>query len=148
MIIYTGGTFDLLHVGHLELLHACRQLAGSRGRVVVSLNRDEFVARYKGVAPRQPYDQRREVLMSVREVDSVVCNVGDEDSRVAIDVVQPDLIAIGSDWLDTVQTDEPYDAQARYLAQLGISHEWLAERGLRVEYVARTRGTSSSGLRA
>lgn len=148
MIVYTGGTFDLLHVGHLELLGACRALAGPSGRVVVSLNRDEFVARYKGGPPRQPYTRRREVLLGMRDVDAVVCNLGDEDSAVALDVVQPDLIAIGDDWYDLVPTDEPHDPQARYLAQLGISHAWLAERGLRVEYIARTRGTSSSALRA
>lgn len=137
MITYTGGTFDLLHVGHLELLEACRELAGPRGRVVASLNRDEFVERYKGRRPVQPYAVREEILRACSLVDLVVCNTGDEDSGVAIDVVQPDVLVIGDDWRDR-----------DYLGQLGITAEWLAERGLWIEYVPRTRGTSTTGIRA
>lgn len=136
MISYTGGTFDLLHVGHLELLEACRDLAGPRGRVVASLNRDEFVERYKGRRPVQPYAVREEILRACSLVDVVVCNVGDEDSGVAIDVVRPDVIVIGDDWRDR-----------DYLGQLGITADWLAERGLWIEYVPRTRQTSTTGIR-
>lgn len=144
MIAYTGGTFDLLHVGHLELLEACRDLAGPRGKVVVSLNTDEFVARYKGHRPVQPFARRREVLLGLREVDLVVCNAGSEDSSLAIEVVAPHVVVIGSDWYD----EGAADPEARYLAQLGISHTWLAEHNLHVEYIARNRGTSSTALRA
>src|SRR5438105_3578943 len=55
MIVYTGGTFDLIHTGHLYLLRQCRSLAGPAGVVVVSLNTDEFVLEYKQRAPIQPY---------------------------------------------------------------------------------------------
>jgi cytidyltransferase-like protein len=49
--VLTIGTFDLLHVGHLELLAGCRELAGGSGSVVVAVNRDAFVERYKGRRP-------------------------------------------------------------------------------------------------
>ena len=137
MITYTGGTFDLLHVGHIELLEACRELAGPRGRVVVSLNRDEFVERYKGRRPSQPYAVREELLRACSLVDLVVCNAGDEDSRIAIDVVQPDVLVIGDDWRDR-----------DYHGQLGLDQAWLDERRLWIEYVPRTRGTSTTGIRA
>ena len=142
MIVYTGGTFDLFHEGHIELLTACRELAGD-GTVVVALNRDEFIERYKGRLPALPYAIRRGVLRASGLVDLVVCNVGDEDSRVALEVVRPDVIAIGADWLDP-GTPDP---EARYLRQLGISHSWLIERSLHVEYVPRTTGQSTSSLR-
>jgi glycerol-3-phosphate cytidylyltransferase len=141
MIIYTGGSFDLFHIGHLELLDACHQLAGPDGRVVVSLNTDEFIEAYKGRPPVQSYAVRAEVLRACRFVDLVVANVGGADSRVAIDVVRPHLLAIGDDWLD------PPDDERRYQAQLGVTPEWLAERGLRIVYVPRTRGTSTTRLR-
>lgn len=136
MITYTGGTFDVLHIGHLELLAACRVIAGPRGRVVVSLNTDEFVIRYKNRGTIQPYAEREEVLRSLADVDLVVKNAGDEDSRVAIDVVQPDVIVIGDDWRDK-----------DYLGQLGLTAEWLADRGLWIEYVPRTKGRSTSSFR-
>lgn len=146
MIVYTGGTFDLLHVGHLELLAGCRRLAdqqGGRGSVIVSLNRDEFVDRYKGHPPVQPFDRRRELVLALRDVDAVVTNIGDEDSRPALEVVKPDVIAIGDDWLDR---DEP-EPDARYFRQLGLDNDWLKARGLWVAFLPRTRGTASSALR-
>lgn len=136
MIVYTGGTFDLLHVGHLELLAACRELAGPIGSVVVALNRDEFVVTYKRRAPVQSYAERKEVLQACRFVDLVVCNVGDGDSKPALDVIRPDVIAIGDDWLGR-----------DYMGQLGIDPAFLAERHLSIEYVPRTRGVSTTGIR-
>jgi len=46
-LIYTGGTFDLFHAGHVEFLRRCSDL----GRVLVSLNTDEFIEEYKGKPP-------------------------------------------------------------------------------------------------
>ena len=34
-IVYTGGTFDLIHSGHVRFLQACRKIAGEQGKVVV-----------------------------------------------------------------------------------------------------------------
>lgn len=141
LVVLTIGTFDVFHNGHLELLAACRQMAGPEGRVVVALNRDEFIVRYKRRAPAFPYAARSEMVRACRFVDLVVCNLGDENSRLVIDVVRPDSLAIGDDWLD------PGHDERRYHAQLGVTPEWLAARGLTIAYVARTRGYSSSALR-
>jgi len=141
MITYTGGSFDLFHIGHLELLEACRDLAGIEGRVVVSLNTDAFIETYKGKPPVQPYTVRAEMLWACRYVDMVVANVGGADSRVAIDVVHPDVLVIGDDWLD------PGRDERRYHAQLGVDPDWLKARGLNIVYVPRTRGTSTSDIR-
>jgi cytidyltransferase-like protein len=138
--LLTIGTFDLLHPGHLELLAWCRQHAAPGG-VNVGVNRDEFVERYKGRSPVQPFEHRAEVVTALRDVDAVWVNSGDEDARVLIDEVRPDLIVIGDDWLD------PEHDERRYFAQLGVTPEWMAERNLRVEYVPRTRGISSTAMR-
>lgn len=142
MNVLTIGTFDTLHVGHLELIAESRRLVGYDGRVWVGVNRDEFVERYKGHPPRQPLAQRLEILRAVREVDGVFVNVGDEDAKPLIECVSPDLLSIGDDWLD------PGHDQRRYFAQLGVTFDWMRERGLLVEYIPRTRGQSSSALRA
>lgn len=134
--VLTIGSFDLLHPGHLELLRACRQYAGDDGRVVVGLNRDTFIERYKGRNPVQGYEHRAEMLRACRLVDLVVCNIGDFSSRECIDVVKPDLLAIGSDW-----------GEKDYLGQLGIDQAWLDDRHLVIRYVPRTRNVSSSALR-
>jgi glycerol-3-phosphate cytidylyltransferase len=139
--VLTIGTFDRLHVGHLELLAACRQLAGPEGVVSVAVNRDEFVERFKGVTP-QPLTHRVEMLEALQSVDRVYVNVGDEDARLVIDTIRPDALAIGDDWLD------PGHDERRYFQQLGVTPEWMIGRSLRVTYVPRTRGVSSTALRA
>lgn len=136
MIVYTGGTFDLLHPGHLSLLSACRAFAGPRGRVVVALNRDEFVVRYKRRSPVMSYEDRRDMLLSLRDVDMVVPNLGDEDSKPTIEAVEPDIIAIGYDW-----------SQRDYHAQMGFTPGWLLEHGIELRYVELLKGRSSTNLR-
>lgn len=133
MRVYTGGTFDRFHTGHRELLSYCRALAGD-GLLVVGLNRDEFVTRYKGHAPEQDYATRQRMLL-VEGVDVVVANVGDEDSRVAIEGAAPDMVVIGSDWHDK-----------DYLGQLGLDFDWLHDHGIVLAYAPRhSGGPSTSG---
>lgn len=130
--VYTGGTFDLFHTGHVRLLRRCAEL----GAVTVALNTDEFVAEYKGRAPVCSYLERREVLLSCRYVDAVVKNTHGADSRPAIDRVRPDLIAVGSDW-----------AQRDYHAQMGFTQDWLDVRGIGLVFLPYTRSISTTILR-
>lgn len=136
LIVYTGGTFDLFHAGHVTLLSACRGLAGPTGRVVVALNTDEFVEAYKHLTPTHKYAQRRAILRAQRDVDLVVCNTGNSDSKVAIEVVQPDFIAVGEDW-----------QERDYHGQMGFTPEWLVERGIALVYVKHLQGFSSTAIR-
>lgn len=132
-ILYTGGTFDLFHAGHASFLRKCRQIAGT---VVVALNTDEFVAEFKGRAPVLTFAERRIVLMTCGYVSAVVKNIGGSDSRLAIEVVSPDVIAIGSDW-----------KQKDYHTQMGFSPEWLEERGIGLVYLEYTKGISSTDVK-
>lgn len=141
MIVYTGGTFDLFHVGHLELLEAARDYAGARGTVVAALNTDSFVERYKGRPPVEALSRRLEMVRACRFVDIAVVNHGDEDSRITLEVIAPEIIVIGDDWLD------PGGDERRYHAQLGVTPEWLAEHRMRIVYVPRTRGVSTTQRR-
>lgn len=136
MIVYTGGTFDLFHPGHVFLLEQCRELAGPTGAVVVGLNTDEFVEAYKGIVPTMTFAERRRVLHACEFVDLVVSNVGGADSKPALEVVRPDLIAIGEDW-----------AARDYYAQMGFDPLWLAERSIVLKYLPHLPGHSSTRIR-
>lgn len=134
MIVYTGGTFDVLHVGHIDLLNWCRLLAGDKGQVVVALNTDEFVHRYKGKPPAMNYDERKAVLTALRGlVDRVIPNMDGEDSKPTILEVEPDIIAIGSDWL-----------RKNYMEQMKFSAHWLEEQRIALVYVPRHISMSST----
>ena len=83
-IVYSGGTFDLIHSGHIRFLRACRRIAGDEGQVVLALNTDEFVETYKGKAPVMTYDERKTVLLACKYVDDVVPNLSGADSKPTI----------------------------------------------------------------
>jgi glycerol-3-phosphate cytidylyltransferase len=133
LTIYTGGTFDLFHSGHVQFLRRCSDL----GRVVVSLNTDEFVQAYKGRPPICNYRERAEVLQACRYVTRVVPNVGGADSKPAIEHVTPDLIVVGSDW-----------ATRDYHKQMGFDQAWLDEHGIGLAYIPYTKGISSTAIKA
>jgi len=131
-IVYTGGTFDLPHKGHYRLLKRAAEI----GIVVVALNTDEFIESYKGRPPILSYEERKEALLACRWVDQVVPNVGGTDSKIAIEMVHPDYIIIGSDW-----------ARKDYYLQMGFTQDWLDKRGIGLIYVPYTEGISTTDIK-
>lgn len=136
MIVYTGGTFDLLHSGHIRFLKACRRLAGDDGAVVVALNTDAFIQAYKGYLPIMSFDERKEVLLGCRFVDAVVANIGGADSKPSIEQVMPDYVVIGDDW-----------AKKDYYAQMQFTSEWLDQLEIQLVYVPYTQGISTTEIK-
>lgn len=134
--VYTGGSFDLLHWGHIKFLERCKDLAGPDGEVIVLLNTDEFIKEYKGKGLVMNYAERKAVLEGCRWVDSVIPNVGGADSTIAIELAHPDLIVVGSDW-----------ARRDYYAQMGFTQDWLDERGIGLCYIPYTQGISSTDIK-
>lgn len=131
--VYTGGTFDLFHRGHVNFLLQCRMLANG-GKVTVGLNTDEFAESYK----RKPVcnlAERIAVVEACRYVDDVAVNWGGGDSKPLIEHVAPDVIAVGDDWRDK-----------DYYGQMGFTQEWLDERGIQVIFLPYTKGVSSSDI--
>lgn len=124
MIVYTGGTFDLIHPGHVSLLDKCFGLSGATGEVVVALNTDDFVLQYKGHKPVMSYNDRRDVLLAIRWVDRVVPNLSGADSKPTILSVKPDIIAIGEDWKNR-----------DYHKQMGFTPEWLDAERIKLIYI-------------
>ncbi len=136
-IVYTGGTFDLFHSGHVKFLKQCRRIAGVDGKVVVALNRDEFIEAYKGKPPVVSFKDRAEVLLACKFVDSVIPNCGNADSKVAISKVDPDFVVIGDDW-----------ARKDYYAQMQFTQDWLDKNEIGLIYVPYTAGISTTDLKA
>jgi len=135
--VYTGGTFDLFHAGHVNFLKRCQEIAGVGGRVVVALNIDEFIFKYKKKKPILSFQQRKDVLDSCRYVDEVVENSGGEDSKITIEMVQSvDVIAIGSDW-----------ATKNYYAQMQFDQDWLDSKNISLIYIPYTKGISSTFIK-
>ena len=137
LVVYTGGTFDLFHAGHVQFLKRCKEMAGKHGQVWVSLNTDEFIQAYKGKPPVISYSEREAVLLACRYVDMVIPNIGGADSKPAIEMVSPDLVVIGSDW-----------ARRDYYKQMQFTQDWLDAHNITLAYVPYTEGISSTAIKA
>ena len=94
MIIYTVGTFDLLHVGHLALLNRCRSLGDV---VAVGVAADEVVNLYKPNVPVIPLEQRVEMLEAMACVD-IVRPYHELECVSGCTAVNADIFVIGEDW--------------------------------------------------
>lgn len=97
-VVFTNGCFDLLHVGHLRVLEACREHGDI---LVVGLNADGSVKRLKGsLRPLQPLRERAELLAALRPVDYVTYFSEDTPLRL-IRRLRPDVLVKGGDWAGT-----------------------------------------------
>lgn len=134
--VYTGGTFDLFHAGHVNFLRQCKAIAGDDGIVVVSLNTDEFVKKYKGNEPVYKFTERAFLVKGCRYVDEVISNTGGADSKPAILEVKPDFIVIATDWITR-----------DYYKQMGFTQNWLDSHDIVLLYAPYTEGISTSELK-
>jgi glycerol-3-phosphate cytidylyltransferase len=94
MIVYTVGTFDLLHVGHLALLNHCKTLGDV---VAVGVASDEVVNLYKPHVPIIPLIQRMEMLEALQCVD-IVRPYHELEYVSGCKEVNADIFVIGEDW--------------------------------------------------
>lgn len=131
-ILYTGGTFDLFHFGHQNFLKQCKRISD---HVVVSLNTDDFVERFKNKKPILNFKEREKSLRYCKYVDEVIKNGAGEDSRSCILTVNPTIIAIGDDW-----------AQKDYYSQMGFDQQWLDDNRITLVYIPYTREISSTEI--
>lgn len=121
-VVLTYGTFDLFHVGHLNLLTRLRELGD---KLIVAVSTDEF-NKGKGKQTIIPYADRAAIVAGLKVVDEVI----PEES-----------------WDQKVR-----DIQAHNVDVFGMGHDWKGkfdelEEFCEVVYLPRTEGISSSELK-
>jgi cytidyltransferase-like protein len=135
MIVYTGGTFDVPHIGHVKFLQFCKQYF-PECELVVALNTDEFIKQFKGKAPLFSYQERENYLYLTGIVNQVVRNFGGADSRQTILSVNPHVVAVGNDWLER-----------DYPKQMGFDAQWLTDHDIALIFIQRPGGLSSTMIK-
>ena len=126
-LVFTNGVFDLLHPGHIDVLHAARQHGDA---LMVGVNSDASVRRLKGASrPLQSESDRARVLAAVGAVDAVV--VFDQDTPLElIRAVQPDVLVKGGDYTEATV----------------VGAEEVRQRGGDVIIIALTPGQSTTAI--
>lgn len=95
--VWTNGTFDVLHVGHLKLL----EYAASFGQLTVGIDSDKRVKELKGLD--RPFNNtldRKYFLESIKFVHNVVVFNSREELINMVKDFEPDYMIIGSDYID------------------------------------------------
>ncbi len=94
IVVYTVGTFDLLHVGHLALLNHCKALGDI---LAVGVASDEVVNMYKPNVPIVPLEQRMEMLRALACVD-IVRPYHELEYVSGCKALDVDIFVVGEDW--------------------------------------------------
>lgn len=126
----TFGVFDLLHYGHFELFRRIRDIVGLTGEVIVMLQKDEWVTKFKDVKLVYNYEQRKQMIESLRAVTRVV-----PYETVGIDAVRDvdfNLLVRG-----------PEHCSERFLSL----SKWCEETGKKWTILPRTEGVSTTTLK-
>ena len=126
---YVPGGFDMLHVGHLNIL---TEAAKRCDHLIAGVATDESLERMKGRSPIVPLAERMAMVAALRMVNSVVPDY-DQDKRLAWERSPFDVLFKGTDWKGT-------DKGRRLEAE-------MAEVGASVIYLPYTPTTSSTMLR-
>ena len=125
---YTTGVYDMFHIGHLNILkNAKRQCE----YLVVGVSTDELVIEYKNKKPVIPYEDRAEIVSSVKYVDEVIPQIN-MDKLAAMREVNAEVLFVGDDWKGTKKWNK--------------IEAILQENGITVEYLPHTDGVSSTIL--
>lgn len=99
MKVWVNGTFDVLHVGHINLL----EFAASFGEVRVGLDTDKRVKELKGDSrPFNNQEDRKKMLESLKFVKEVVLFDSRQELIDSVKDYQPDIMVIGDDYKDQV----------------------------------------------
>ena len=95
--VLASGVFDLVHYGHIHFLKQAKKAGGDKACLIVVVARDKTVARLKGKPPVLPEEQRREIVESLKPVDEAILGAEDFDMAETLNLVKPDIVAVGFD---------------------------------------------------
>ncbi len=127
IIGYTAGVYDLFHIGHLNLL---KNAKGMCDKLVVGVTTDDLVE-YKGKRAMIPFEDRIEIVRSVKYVDAAVPQY-DMDKLAACKKLGASILFVGDDWYATEKWKE-YEKE-------------FAENGIKIIYFPYTKGISSTKI--
>lgn len=129
VIGFTAGTFDMFHIGHLNLLKNARSRCDY---LIVGVNSDRLVEEYKGKKAVVPLEERMEIIRELRCVDEVIW-IDSLNKEISWHQKHYHLLFIGDDWKGNPRWKQ--------------TEIQMAEYGVKVIYLPHTDGTTSTLLR-
>lgn len=126
-VVFTNGCFDILHKGHIDYLYEASKLAD---RMVIGLNTDVSVQQLKGEGRPVNNNEARSLIIAALGFVDMVVFFGEETPKELIDVIQPDVLTKGSD----------------YIAENIVGYDTVMAKGGQVTTIDLTDGFSTTAL--
>lgn len=126
---YTTGVYDMFHIGHLNILKKAKEHCEY---LIVGVSTDELVQKEKNKTPIIPFEERCEIINSIKYVDEVVPQF-DKNKFAAWEKYKFNVMFVGDDWKGKKLFQE--------------SEKKLNEVGVKVVYFPYTKHISSTKLR-
>lgn len=125
---YTQGTFDLFHVGHLNLINNAKERCEY---LIVGVNSDELVMEYKNKSTNINENDRARIVNAIKGVDKVIITKTLDKNEI-LNYIKFDAIFIGDDWKGNTRWEKTKNE--------------LAERGVDVVFLPHTDGISTTQI--
>ena len=93
--VITYGTFDLFHIGHLNLLKRAKALGDY---LIVAVSSDDFNLSEKGKVCQIKDVDRMEIVKAIRYVDEVILEENWEQKKLDVQKYDVDVFVMGDDW--------------------------------------------------
>ncbi|MEZ9909369.1 adenylyltransferase/cytidyltransferase family protein [Vibrio sp. 10N.261.51.A3] len=93
--VITFGTYDIFHVGHVNILERCASLGDT---LIVGISTDQLNFNKKQRNPVYSQDDRMKIVQSLSFVDEVFFEHSLEKKREYIEFYRADILAMGDDW--------------------------------------------------
>ena len=116
-IVWTNGTFDILHPGHIELFKVARSLGD---KVIVATDTDEKIKKDKGFdRPVNDLRYRVAMLEAIKYIDVVLTFNTRQELEDLIQLYQPDILLLGDDWRDGEVVGWEHAGETRFFPRVG-----------------------------
>ena len=116
-IVWTNGTFDILHPGHIELFKVARALGD---KVIVATDTDEKIKSDKGDhKPVNDLCYRVAMLEAIKYIDVVHTFGSRQQLEDLIQLYEPDILLLGDDWRDGDVVGWEHAMETRFLPRVG-----------------------------
>lgn len=116
-IVFTNGTFDILHPGHIELFKVGASLGD---KLIVATDTDQKIRKDKG--PLKPINDlcyRVAMLESIKYIDTVHYFNDRQELEDLIELYSPDILLLGGDWKGGDVVGSNFAKEVRHLPRVG-----------------------------
>lgn len=117
-----AGSFDLIHPGYVRMFKESRKFCN---HLIVALQDDPTTDRPNKCKPVHSIDERREILMSLKDVDEVIVYTDEKSLYELLQVTNYDVRILGSEYKDVEFNGKDLDKQVAWIDR---NHEYSTTR--------------------